>query len=589
MVKKLSPALKGSKSKKSKSFPKKSKSATKKSKSASKKSKSTSKKGKSTSKKGTRGNKSVKTASPIVASSPLPPSPSSSVVVTQTSAATDKGGVKRQRLLQKGRGVVDPFSGKADSCHVYENGEDLYQCTLNQTNISSNNNKYYILQLLEPDHGGPYYVFTRWGRVGISGQNKTECFSNVQDAVRSYCKKFYEKTRNCWSNRANFKKVEGQYYLMDIDYGAEEVEKKDSAQVKKKKKMEKKEVVESALPKELQYLMRLIGNKDNMTQTMRELDINTDQMPLGKISKPQILRAYEVLKGLEKELKKPRPKLEEMSGQFYTLIPHVFGNRKPPVIDSMSMLRKKMEMLETLGELEIAATLLETNETEGMHPLDSAYKSLNCEIRPLPQSDPAFKRIVEYASNTQGLTHNSYTLEVTNVFTVKREGEEKRFKSFKKLGNRQMLWHGSRVTNFMGILSQGLRIAPPEAPSTGYMFGKGIYLADVCSKSANYCYPAKDTKTGLMLLCEAALGKQEELYSAQYMEKPVSGKNATKGVGRMYPDPAGAEVVDGILWPKGKLIVNDEIKTHLIYPEHIIYDVGQCTLRYLVMVKFCYK
>jgi poly [ADP-ribose] polymerase len=36
-------------------------------------------------------------------------------------------------------------------------------------------------------------------------------------------------------------------------------------------------------------------------------------------------------------------------------------------------------------------------------------------------------------------------------------------------------------------LSQGLRIAPPEAPVTGYMFGKGIYFADMVSKSANYC------------------------------------------------------------------------------------------------------
>lgn len=27
-----------------------------------------------------------------------------------------------------------------------------------------------------------------------------------------------------------------------------------------------------------------------------------------------------------------------------------------------------------------------------------------------------------------------------------------------------LLWHGSRLTNWVGILSQGLRIAPPEAP-----------------------------------------------------------------------------------------------------------------------------
>ena len=30
-----------------------------------------------------------------------------------------------------------------------------------------------------------------------------------------------------------------------------------------------------------------------------------------------------------------------------------------------------------------------------------------------------------------------------------------------------------------GILSEGLRIAPPEAPTTGYMFGKGVYFADM--------------------------------------------------------------------------------------------------------------
>ena len=56
------------------------------------------------------------------------------------------------------------------------------------------------------------------------------------------------------------------------------------------------------------------------------------------------------------------------------------------------------------------------------------------------------------------------------------------------MGNRQLLWHGSRLTNWCGILSTGLRIAPPEAPVTGYMFGKGVYFADMSSKSANYCF-----------------------------------------------------------------------------------------------------
>ncbi|KAI9005415.1 Poly polymerase, partial [Gaertneriomyces semiglobifer] len=67
---------------------------------------------------------------------------------------------------------------------------------------------------------------------------------------------------------------------------------------------------------------------------------------------------------------------------------------------------------------------------------------------------------------------------------------------------RKLLWHGSRVCNMMGILSQGLKVAPVEANSTGYMFGKGIYFADAFCKSIGYC----STSAGYacLLLCEVA-------------------------------------------------------------------------------------
>ncbi|EDO26345.1 predicted protein, partial [Nematostella vectensis] len=70
------------------------------------------------------------------------------------------------------------------------------------------------------------------------------------------------------------------------------------------------------------------------------------------------------------------------------------------------------------------------------------------------------------------------------------------------LYSQMLLWHGSRLTNWAGILKQGLRIAPPEAPVTGYMFGKGIYFADMSSKSANYCFATRSKNTGLVLLSE---------------------------------------------------------------------------------------
>jgi hypothetical protein len=75
-----------------------------------------------------------------------------------------------------------------------------------------------------------------------------------------------------------------------------------------------------------------------------------------------------------------------------------------------------------------------------------------------------------------------------NLFKVQRKGEGERYENFQHLNNRRLLFHGSAMTNMLGILAQGLRIAPPEAPTTGYMFGKGLYFADLFNKSANYSH-----------------------------------------------------------------------------------------------------
>lgn len=68
---------------------------------------------------------------------------------------------------------------------------------------------------------------------------------------------------------------------------------------------------------------------------------------------------------------------------------------------------------------------------------------------------------------------------------------------------------------------------------------QGVYLADVSSKSAQYCAAGMSGGTGLLLLCEAELGKP--MYeiptgdsSAQEKAKQL-GAIATLGVGRTAP------------------------------------------------------
>jgi len=331
-----------------------------------------------------------------------------------------------------------------------------------------------------------------------------------------------------------------------------------------------------------------------MEQEMAEIGYNAKKMPLGKLTKDHIKKSFDVLKKLDDELNKETPKpsvLSDLTSEFYTIIPHDFGRTRPPVINTKVLLKKKIEMVESLADIQIATTLLKNQKIEiTENPIDTNYKSLHCNLTPLAHDSDEYEMIKMYVKNTHASTHSWYELEVDDVYIVDRKGEKERF-----LGNkypekkRKLLWHGSRLTNFVGILSQGLRIAPPEAPVTGYMFGKGIYFADMVSKSANYC--CATNQLGLMLLCEVMTGEENDLTQADYHADELVKKNnkdCTKGCGKTAPDPTkSAYTKDGIEVPYGPFVTVDVPDSgSLLYNEFIVYDVAQVKMKYLIKMKF---
>jgi poly [ADP-ribose] polymerase len=205
-------------------------------------------------------------------------------------------------------------------------------------------------------------------------------------------------------------------------------------------------------------------------------------------------------------------------------------------------------MLDTLSDMEVADSIMKTTtskarDADSVNLLDKRFADLGMvEMAPLDPESMEYRELAKYLIESSGQTHIvRYRLE--DIFRIERQGENERFvmSRFAKLKDkdRRLLWHGSRTTNFGGILSQGLRIAPPEAPVNGYAFGKGVYLADVSSKSANYCYPGMSGNVGCLLLCEVEL-------SRPMYEIPTGNSNAqheaekhncisTKGVGRTVP------------------------------------------------------
>ncbi|KAL1143123.1 hypothetical protein V6Z11_A11G141100 [Gossypium hirsutum] len=476
----------------------------------------------------------------------------------------------------KGRSAVHEASGLGS----------IYNTTLNLSDLSTGVNSYYILQIIQEDKGSGCYVFRKWGRVGngkIGGSKLEEMPKS--DAISEFKRLFLEKTGNsweAWEKKQNFQKQPGRFFPLDIDYGV-------NKQVSEKKHTD----ADSQLPPPLLELVKMLFNVETYRAAMMEFEINMSEMPLGKLSKSNIQKGFEALTEIQNLLNSDASDsslkeslIVDASNRFFTVIPFIH----PHVIRDEDDFKAKVKMLEALQDIEIASRLVGF-DVDNDDSLDEKYKKLHCDITPLPHDSEDFQLIEKYLLTTHAPTHTDWKLELEEVFSLEREGELDKFAPYReKLSNRMLLWHGSRLTNFVGILSQGLRIAPPEAPATGYMFGKGVYFADLVSKSAQYCFTDRKNPVGLMLLSEVALGEVYELTKAKYIEKLPKGKHSTKGLGKKVPKRSDfVKWKDDIIVPCGKPVPSSVKESELMYNEYIVYNTSQVKMQFLLKVRFHHK
>ena len=433
-----------------------------------------------------------------------------------------------------------------------------------------------------------YHLFRAWGRLGTTiGDYKVEKFMSKSSAVGLFEELYLDKTGNDWSERLSFEKKPGKFAPVEVNYD-------DNSSAIEKQDLEKGE---SKLPLALQKLIKLIANFENLKRDMLEYEIDMEKMPLGRLSKNQINEGYKVLSEAaqyanSEDKENNKMKILDVSNRFFTIIPHDFGMRRAPLLDNIDIINEKCKMLDNLSEIESAYKLLSAvsadAESESESMLDSYYEKLKCKIEPVDKEEEIFADIQQYVKNTHASTHSHYTLEIVDLFKLKRKEETIKFTPFTNWPERKLLWHGSRLSNFASILSKGLKIAPPEAPVTGYMFGKGVYFADMVSKSANYCHASPDKNEGLLLLCDVALGKSHCLTSANSsISKPPTSTYSVMGMGKTCPEPTEFKTTEtGCIIPYGKPTESDVKRSDLLYNEFIVYDTSQIKMQYLVKVKF---
>ncbi|GLD95842.1 hypothetical protein PINS_up004520 [Pythium insidiosum] len=460
-------------------------------------------------------------------------------------------------------------------------------------------NVFYRMQLVVDDVLNIYVLFTNWGRVGEEGKYQNTPFHSVDEAVVEFKKIFKSKTNNVWEDRGSFVKHMGKYNLVQRVNFQTEIDRSVTESFKDASDRTESNLApidtSRAFSVGLTEMLFAITDVSNLQLAAAERCNYHESLPLAK--EHELRQALAMLSEIQELLKERdgvneeittlsgniseaattslselsdrftelTEEISEKSSRYYEVVPRnedIFGSAIK-AFDSINQLNNEQFRLKKLLEITHTYKMIlgAKLRQQTVHPIEYMYDALQIKASTLSSDSAEYSLLKNYFfAGVRPRDHERYA--ITNIFSVERRNESERFMNLVRSDaafmsrHSKLLWHGTRRNNLMGILSEGLRIAPPEAPHHGYAYGKGIYFADVSGKSLNYCgrayhIPKPGSKpvgpfgyrgeggrhVVYMLLCDVALGNQMEVMtSCQWNEKLPKCVNSICALGKHVPD-----------------------------------------------------
>jgi poly [ADP-ribose] polymerase len=464
--------------------------------------------------------------------------------------------------------------------------EVLKKAVLQVTDLKTNRNKYYAIELHSAEGAG-FRVFTHYGRTDDleanpdSGQKESRYCTDLAEAEGCYGQIYRQKTSkskgyaevSLASVRIGSIKARGTS-AGDVDAKTLEIaaEAERARDQKAKAKTKPKGPPPLKLHADVKDLVQYIFAEATtaLTNTVQaKITANGIETPLGILTIGQIEKGERVLIDLAEAMAKRQAKarkadaLADLTGRFYSAIPHRVGRTRAAalasVINSPEALTQKQETLQLMRDM------LRVNGEEGSvlfdAEVDGQYRSLGCDIVALEPSSKDYRRIEKHVIGSQV---KMKSMRVRRIWTVRRPEEHDRYVGGKgkgRIGNEQNLFHGSRLSNWVGLLSRGI-LMPKLVTKLGVRrtdagwLGHGIYFGDAACTSAFYAAPGK-RRTQLLTVARVALGK------------PAQFKKITHG---LTEPPAGHDSCHGVRGA-GSQFADDEF---------VIYDPAQYRMDHLV-------
>ncbi|KAI9315378.1 poly polymerase catalytic domain-containing protein [Dichotomocladium elegans] len=447
-----------------------------------------------------------------------------------------------------------------------------------------------------------YVLWTRWGAFGEDGMHQKTPYLIKDEAVAEFCSIFRSKTGNIWGTK--FVTKPGRYELI-------------RALPKRKQEILKEfsffsASAKSELHPSLSNAMHLFCNLEALQNAYKNLQLD---IPVGHIPQRLIDEGYRIMKKIKKSAeiwlqlhqqiysKEVRAKKKEitheliqLSNEYFKLFPPVNLKRGIQPLILSAKISAEYARLHNIGYFSFASNVIlaAKRRVQEVHPLDYCYRALHCRLGVISADSVEYRMVDAYMNST--VRQGKY--EIAHLFSVDRSGEAERFASIPSpKTNRMLLWHGSHIHNFLGIMKQGLRVTPSTSlQQTGSMFGQGIYFADTFTKSINYSTrnagDANCPGYAMILLCDVALGNICEMGYYNATKFANSTYHSVKARGREGPSKQNALFdKDGVEIPMGPTVTYDFTgldyieQPRLSYNEYVVYDESRVKIRYVAVIR----
>lgn len=480
--------------------------------------------------------------------------------------------------------VPDSEGGFQNYYEVFEG----YDATMTKVDLSHgpySSYMFYRMQLLRDTNRGVFVIFTRWGRIGEVGAFQRTPFADEDAAKKEYGKIFKSKTSNEWGTP--FQRVKGKYRLLDLNRVS--VKHTDFL-----KPFNLHKSAPSHLPESLQTALQAITDTTIYFKKIHSFGINVSVLNFSNLPRKTLEEATILLKEISLKVALLNPEktkvqdilalkedISELSSRYYELIPVTTYKGIVPPIQSPDQVHQNFQLLDSLENIEAASKIClgALHRQRTINPLDYVMRAVQVNLEPLDEASSEYALLRLYIERGGGDLK-----QLKSISRLTRKGEPERIQKYQQEQHRKLLWHGSGITNFLGIMLNGLKIAPPEAPASGYMFGKGVYFADMFQKSSAYSMTGDGNF--FLLLAEVVLGNMFLPKEPDSELKLAKEFLSVKGVGRSQPDFSQSIYMEnGIEVPVG-VVSDDPTGKHMLYHnEYIVYDASQVRLRYLIHMK----